>query len=70
MGENKFETTALLLKLLRSTRHCEDLEDLYYMVTEDAEIVIAKFTNGFCERIDVTADSGIALIKDVIRALE
>lgn len=71
MGENKFETTRLLMKTLQSTKQFEDLVDLKYRIWEGGdEIVEAEFENGFAIDICVTADSGIALIKDVIKGLE
>lgn len=71
MGENKFETTQLLLKTLQSTRKYEDLKDLKYQIWEGGdEIVEAEFENGFAIDICVSADSCIALIKDVIKGLE
>lgn len=71
MGENKFETTKLLQKTLQSTRQFEDLRSLQYRIWEDGEeIVEAEFENGFVISICVTADSGVALIRDVMRGLE
>lgn len=71
MGENKFETTHLLQKLLQSTRQYADLKELKYQVWEDnEEIVEAEFENGFVTSICVTADSCLALIKDVVKGLE
>lgn len=71
MGENKFETTKLLQKTLQSTRQFEDLKSLQYRIWEDGEeIVEAEFENGLVTSVCVTADSGVALIRDVMRGLE
>lgn len=68
--ENKFETTYLLLKLLQSTRQFVDLRDLIYMIHENNdETIKAVFENGHTKDINVSGDSGIALIKDVIKGL-
>lgn len=70
MGENKFETTYLLLKTLQSTRQFEDLRSLTYIIRDDnEEIVQATFQNGYEVDVCVTADSCAALIKDVLAGL-
>ena len=67
MEENKQEICNLLLKALQATRSQSDLISLEYSQDEmlGVERVTAKYADGFTRRIDVTADSGIALIRDV-----
>lgn len=70
--ENKQVICRYLLWTLQKTRGLTDLIDLRY--DEKRGIVEAvTWRNGQMEKkkeINVEADSGIALIKDVIRALE
>lgn len=69
--EDKKEITALLLKTLKATSYYYDLEDLVYEMHDDYfETVTAKYRNGVETVVNVSADSGLALIKDVIRRLE
>ncbi len=69
--ENKMEILDLLLPLLQATRRFYDLQDLIYAKQDDdyTELVTAVFPGGkvVC---NVTADSGIAMIRDIIRQLE
>ena len=65
--ENKEEICNQLYEALVLTRQCEDLLDLtYYWRKEE---VIALFKNGYSKTINVEADSGFAMIKDIMRAL-
>jgi len=52
---------------LRHTRDRSlfDLKNLQY--DPDKEIVTAYFDNGWTKVVNVSADSGIAMIKDIIR---
>lgn len=73
MEESKKEILKELLKLLRMTRAGCTLVDLEYeadLEVSNIEIVIATFQGGGRKIIDVTADSGVAMIKDVIRRIE
>lgn len=64
-----------LFDLLKLTRSCSDLESLTYSRDMETfgEMVTAQWMKEdgleYYTDIDVTADSGIALIKDVIRAI-
>lgn len=68
-NEDKVGITFGLQCTLQQTKLFEDLKKLTYVKDIGGETVIAVFQNGREERIDVTADSGIALISDVIKAL-
>lgn len=61
--ENKQRILDLLLPALQATRNLEDLEDLEY--DAEHEVVIATFEGGI-KRANVAADSGTAMIQDVI----
>lgn len=64
--ENNQKICDLLLPALQETRSLCDLVDLEYI--QEQGIVLAVFPTGL-RRINVMADSGIAMIKDVIEVL-
>ena len=66
--ENKQEICDRLLLALQKTRAMNDLKDLDYHVWPEEE-VWAVFRDGYQKKINVACDSGLAMIKDVIRAL-
>lgn len=69
--ENKQEICDLLLKALQATRNLSDLDDLMYLRPhEDFEIVIATFSNGHQKKINVSLDSGTAMIRDIMRHID
>lgn len=75
MRENKRLITEALSVVLKLTRAGENLTGCDYIidpVSEKAaeEYVVLQTEDGYMKRICVTADSGIALIKDVIKAIE
>ena len=68
--EDKKKILKGLLLTLRSTRRFEDLRDLVYSKTDDGmEFVTFIFENGAYYSVNVTMDSGIAMIRDVLRGL-
>lgn len=73
--ENKAIIAADLAATLQQTRAYSDLVELrYYGPGEipnlpEEEIVVATFRDAPSVRINVTMDSGIALISDVLRGL-
>ena len=70
MREDKCEVVNALFYALKETAHFHDLEKLEYKKRENSEeVVIATFDNGFTKTACVTADSGIAIIKDCIEQL-
>lgn len=72
MNENKSEIIRALIPVLQLTRNLEDLTDLEYQIDPDVsgiEVVIATFRNGHRKVVDVTMDSGTAMIKDVIKGI-
>lgn len=64
-SDNKQYICNLLLPCLQATRNLFDLAKLEY--DADKEIVVATFDNGFTKTINVEADSGTAMIKDIMR---
>ena len=69
MMENKANITQRLLLCLMATRAGDDIEDMSYGKINREEIVSIRFKHGSTLHVNVTADSGLALIKDVIKAL-
>lgn len=59
-----------LVEALQLTRQYEDLQSLIYLRRgEDHETVTALFTQGNTKEINVSMDSGSAMIRDILRAL-
>ena len=64
--EDKETIAKLLLAALKATREYSDLVDLQYKCDGWRESIIVKYDLRPTELIDVTADSGIAMITDII----
>nr|WP_304973091.1 hypothetical protein [uncultured Schaedlerella sp.] len=60
--EDKQAICRLLMAVLQKTRAYHDLADLRY----EHSTVTAKFTSGGYHRVNVEADSGIAMIHDIL----
>jgi hypothetical protein len=65
--EDKQRILDLLCETLHATRAQYDLQDLRYNAEKDT--VLAVYENGAIE-VNVAMDSGIAMIRDVLRAIE
>ena len=70
--ENKEAILRYLLWALQQTRHLNELLDLKYDQKNEVVVAHIRQYDGliFKKRINVACDSGIAMIKDVVRALE
>lgn len=70
--ENKQEICRLLLATLQATRGAGDLIALAYEKDPNGydEIVTAVFKDGGRTEINVSMDSGTAMIRDIMRALD
>lgn len=65
--EDKKEICKALLPVLQKTRGLCDLTDLKYKkLGPDQEIVTAIFENGATRKINVSIDSGLAMIRDIM----
>lgn len=64
MEENKQDICDALLVALKKTRYMKELESLTY--DDGNEIVTAKFSNGGKKEINVSMDSGQAMIRDIM----
>lgn len=58
-----------LCKTLQQTRQYDDLRELVHFYTGGDRLVCAIFKNGSKRKINVTMDSGIAMIKDILKNL-
>lgn len=71
--ENKGEIVRRLYATLKETREFEELKDLEYIKetgkTCYEEYVTATFDNGYTKKINVAHESGIAMIRDIIKDL-
>lgn len=65
--EDKQKILDLLLPTLRATRNLNDLVSLQY--DPDKEMVAAVFSSGGVKMANVAADSGTAMIQDVIKQI-
>lgn len=66
-SENKREIVIRLGILLKATRAGEDIKALH--LSEDENFVTIIWENGYRKNVCVEADSGTALIRDVLDAL-
>lgn len=70
MKENKQAICSYLLAALQATRECSDVVDLNYVeLNEDEQLVEVVYPNESVIRINVSCDSGIAMIRDIVRRL-
>lgn len=67
MEENKHTICRLLATTLASTRQFYDLYALTY--DEETETVECRFVNGGTKKVNVAADSGAAMIRDILKAI-
>lgn len=64
MKENKQQICNALLEAFKLTRERDNIASLEYDV--NTEIVCVHYTSGFKVMINVAADSGMAMIKDIM----
>lgn len=71
MNEDKRKIVSSLVPILQLTRQCWDLADLDYSgpLPNGDEIVTAFFLSGGRKCINVSGDSGIAMISDIAKGL-
>jgi hypothetical protein len=69
-GEDKQLICNLLCAALRATRDQHDLTSLTYQdISQDQSRVIATYDGGGSMTVNVSLDSGIAMIRDILRAI-
>ncbi|MCD8068490.1 MAG: hypothetical protein LUE87_06345 [Lachnospiraceae bacterium] len=64
--EDKQKICDLLCAALQATRKNEDMVSLHYELDLQGEWVTAVYKNSCFRRINVTCDSGMAMIRDII----
>lgn len=70
MNEDKRLICELFADVLKLTRAGSDIDVIQYMKTPDGiELASIWFMNGAEKTVNVTCDSGIAMIRDIARAL-
>lgn len=70
MKENKELIVDKLLVVLQLTRELSDLISLEYLLDDKGnELVIATFNTGYSKVVNVSMDSGIAMISDIVKGL-
>ena len=68
MNENYAQLCHEFCVLLRKTRFLSDLRELIYIFEPDGtRNVLAIFDGGYRKKINVTADSGIAMLADILK---
>lgn len=68
MRENKQKICDLLAETLRATRNQHDLLSLIY--NDESETVEIVWASGGKRRVNVAMDSGTAMIRDIMRAID
>lgn len=71
MYEDKDYIVQLFLKALQATGNQRDLKAARYEILDNNdEIVTLEWDNGYQKKVNVSADSGIALMRDILAALD
>ena len=69
--EDKDMICKSLAETLKLTRNHEDLEGLYYNIDDnDHETVVIRWTGGGMRVVNVTMDSGTAMIRDIMKSID
>lgn len=68
MKENKADIVMRLKVLLKATRAGSDIADL--ILSESQDSITILFRPGGTRKVNISGDSGIAIITDVIKALQ
>lgn len=65
--ENKLKICRMLAAVLKETRAGAEMENIDYWIDTDfnREYAVIIFRDGNIKTVDITADSGIAVIKDI-----
>ena len=70
-GEDKQAICIALAETLRLTRYNSDLVCLIYEMLDDGtEIVTIRWIGGTYKRVNVTMDSGTAMIRDIMKRID
>lgn len=69
MEEDKQKICDALAVALKQTRLLSTLNKLVYSKEKDEEVLTAVYNNGYTKKINVTCDSGTAMIRDIMKAI-
>ena len=70
MFENKPAIVEALASVIKMTRAGSDVQNIIYEVDDEKEeVVTIQYNNGYERRFFVTADSGAALIRDIMKRI-
>ena len=67
MAENKNEIVQDLCRLLQKTRYGDDITGMEYSEERYGEYVYVTYNNNCQRKVDISGDSGIAIIKDILK---
>ena len=71
MMENKQKICDLLCETLKATRYYSDLISLEYVFHNSTiQTVTARFENGGENLVNVSLDSGVAMIRDILKQID
>lgn len=65
--ENKEDIVMRLKILLNATRAGQDIEEME--LTEDGDFVMIEWESGGTQKVNIAADSGVAIIRDVLKVI-
>ena len=68
--EDKDRICQLLCDTLKATREHRDLQGLYYQMLDNGDELVTVCWSDGGTTVNVTADSGIAMIRDILRAIK
>lgn len=68
--EDKKAIVAALLPVIQMTRNGSDVTGMLYVVKDARETVVTTFNDDSHIGINVTMDSGTAMIRDICKALQ
>ncbi len=68
--EDKPYICSFLLLVLHQTRNGQDIVGLDYEKQENEERVIIRYSSGGKKKVNVSMDSGTAMIRDIMNAID
>lgn len=69
--EDKGLILEMLLQTLRCTRAGLDLVNIRYEVLNNGtELAVLIYNNGYRKTVNITGDSGVAIMRDIMRGME
>ena len=69
MKENKEDILKNFTETLKKTRAWQDLQEIKYTIQKEREYALIILENKCCYKADITGDSGMAMIEDIVKTL-